>query len=141
MLNEQFNQNHDPRVVADFKREVWNAMDHCPTLIPDTVAVLDQYIGQKKLAVGTGSARDHAVELLTHHGILPKLNALVTATDVHHGKPHPETFLQAASQVGVAPEKCVVFEDTHIGQQAAQAAGMACVLVVNGKIVPELIVG
>src|SRR5262249_38655789 len=41
----------------------------------------------------------------------------------------PEGFLLAASRLVVAPESCLVFEDTEMGIQAARAAGMASVKV------------
>lgn len=134
ILNEKFDLDHDPLIVAKYKREVWNAMDHSPTLIASTAEVFHHYLGSKKIAVGTGAERSHAEELLEKHGLLHHLGALVTANDVTNGKPHPETFLTAAKLIGVAPEKCVVFEDTLIGKQAASAAGMACIFVQNGKI-------
>ncbi|MDO6719602.1 beta-phosphoglucomutase family hydrolase [Psychrosphaera sp. 1_MG-2023] len=134
ILNEKFGLNHDSLVVAKYKRDVWNAMDHSPTLIASTAAVFHHYLDSKKIAVGTGAERSHAEELLAKHGLLEHLGALVTANDVTNGKPHPETFLTAAKLIGVPPEKCVVFEDTIIGKQAATAAGMACILVENGKI-------
>ena len=51
-----------------------------------------------------------------------------------HGKPHPETFLTVARQMGIEPSNCVVFEDTEIGRQAARDAGMDCIMVNNGEI-------
>lgn len=39
-------------------------------------------------------------------------------------KPEPDLYLYAASQLGVHPEECVVVEDSHLGVQAAIAAGM-----------------
>lgn len=53
--------------------------------------------------------------------------ALVGSEDVTHGKPHPEVFLMAAQKLGVAPEKCLVFEDSPAGVEAARRAGMKCV--------------
>ena len=46
-------------------------------------------------------------------------------------KPDPEPFLIAAERLGVKPEDCLVFEDTEMGIQAATAAGMASVKVLQ----------
>ncbi|MFI9115807.1 HAD family hydrolase [Streptomyces venezuelae] len=47
-----------------------------------------------------------------------------SAEDVGRGKPAPDLFLHAAARMGVAPERCVVVEDSRLGVQAALAAGM-----------------
>ncbi|MFJ6424067.1 MULTISPECIES: HAD family phosphatase [Streptomyces] len=47
-----------------------------------------------------------------------------SAEDVGRGKPAPDLFLHAAARRGVAPERCVVVEDSRLGVQAAVAAGM-----------------
>src|SRR6266404_3619910 len=48
-----------------------------------------------------------------------------------HLKPVPEAFLLAAARLGVGPESCLVFEDTEMGIQAATAAGMASVKILQ----------
>jgi sugar-phosphatase len=48
---------------------------------------------------------------------------LVTADQVTRGKPHPEPFLEGAGLLGLAPEDCVVFEDSSSGAKAGRAAG------------------
>src|SRR6266700_7449485 len=50
--------------------------------------------------------------------------AIVSAEDVHRGKPDPEVYLVAASRVGVAPERCIVVEDAVAGIEGARRAGM-----------------
>ncbi|MFI1161702.1 HAD family hydrolase [Streptomyces sioyaensis] len=47
-----------------------------------------------------------------------------SAQDVGRGKPAPDLFLHAAREMGVAPERCAVVEDSPLGVQAAVAAGM-----------------
>ncbi|GGU08575.1 MULTISPECIES: HAD family hydrolase [Streptomyces] len=49
---------------------------------------------------------------------------IFSAEDVGRGKPAPDLFLHAAARMGVAPERCVVVEDSRLGVQAAIAAGM-----------------
>jgi HAD superfamily hydrolase (TIGR01509 family) len=46
--------------------------------------------------------------------------------DVGRGKPAPDLFLAAAAAEGMAPDACVVVEDSVVGVQAAMAAGMDC---------------
>jgi HAD superfamily hydrolase (TIGR01509 family) len=46
-----------------------------------------------------------------------------SASNVARGKPHPDIFLLAAEQLGVAPRACVVIEDSVGGITAARAAG------------------
>jgi beta-phosphoglucomutase-like phosphatase (HAD superfamily) len=50
--------------------------------------------------------------------------AVFSAFSVERGKPHPDLFLHAASEMGARPEGCVVIEDTPSGVMAAVAAGM-----------------
>ena len=54
-------------------------------------------------------------------------SAVVTADDVENHKPAPDTFLLCAERMGIAPERCVVFEDADFGLQAARRAGMDAV--------------
>ncbi|MFE9023424.1 HAD family hydrolase [Streptomyces sp. NPDC007808] len=49
---------------------------------------------------------------------------IFSSQDVGRGKPAPDLFLYAAERMGVAPERCVVVEDSPLGVQAAMAAGM-----------------
>ena len=66
---------------------------------------------------------------------------IVSADDVHRGKPDPEVFLAAASRVGVSPERCIVVEDAVAGVQGARSAGMRSIGISrNGKHLPADIV-
>jgi HAD superfamily hydrolase (TIGR01509 family) len=50
--------------------------------------------------------------------------AITTREDVSRGKPHPDLFLLAAQRAGMAPEDCIVIEDSTHGVEAAKRAGM-----------------
>ncbi|MBA3543397.1 MAG: HAD family phosphatase [Chthoniobacterales bacterium] len=67
--------------------------------------------------------------VLTRIGLQNAFRAIVSAEDVMHGKPHPEVFAKAGQRLGMAAERCVVFEDAHVGIEAAHAAGMKVVAV------------
>ncbi len=64
------------------------------------------------------------LDLLGMNGLF---DFIVSAEDVSRGKPAPDVFLCAAEKIGVAPARCVVFEDAPVGIAAARAAGMKVV--------------
>jgi beta-phosphoglucomutase family hydrolase len=67
--------------------------------------------------------------------------AVVSAEDVHRGKPDPEVYLSAAAAVGVPPERCIVIEDALAGIEGARRAGMRSIGVSrDGKHLPADIV-
>jgi HAD superfamily hydrolase (TIGR01509 family) len=76
------------------------------------------------MGCGTGSIREIALKTLKTLALDDLFTVLVTADDVVHPKPAPDTFLQCAEALGVVPEYCQVFEDGDSGLEAARAAGM-----------------
>jgi beta-phosphoglucomutase-like phosphatase (HAD superfamily) len=97
--------------------------------IEPVVALAREYHGVKPLAVASGGHRRIVLTTLRALGIVDLFAAIVTAEDYRRGKPAPDPFLEAALRLGVAPERCLVFEDTVTGIAAATAAGMQSVLV------------
>lgn len=88
-------------------------------------------------AVASSSGREWVEGWLKHHGILHEFRCVRTADDVRATKPAPDLFLSAAACLGIAPEDCLVFEDSPNGVRAARAAGMRCVAV-PGAIAAQL---
>ena len=58
---------------------------------------------------------------------LPLPTGIVPIDEIRNGKPDPEGFLHAAAHLGVAPEECIVFEDTRPGIDAGLNGGMQVV--------------
>jgi beta-phosphoglucomutase len=81
------------------------------------------------LAIGSAAIPFNIDFVLDTLGIRPYFSAIVSADDVTLSKPHPETFLKAAQQLGVAPADCLVFEDVPKGVEAATRAGMPAVVL------------
>ncbi|MGE7958043.1 HAD-IA family hydrolase [Pseudomonas sp. NPDC089530] len=87
---------------------------------------------QVPIAVGTSSSRQSFAQKTTRHGDWFALfDTIVTADDPEVGaaKPAPDIFLTAARRLGVAPEDCLVFEDSPFGVTAAKAAGMTAIAI------------
>lgn len=82
-----------------------------------------------KMAIASAAIKFNIDFVVDNLKIRSYFGALVSADDVTKSKPHPETFLKAAEQLSVAPEDCLVFEDVPKGVEAAQNAGMDCLVI------------
>lgn len=93
-----------------------------------------------KIAVGTSSSSQSFAQKTTlHRDWFALFDTIVTADDPEVGaaKPAPDIFLTAARRLGVAPEDCLVFEDSPFGVTAAKAAGMTAVAVPDAAMADE----
>jgi HAD superfamily hydrolase (TIGR01509 family) len=101
-------------------------------LMPGVERVVRELHGRGiTLAITTSAAGDAVDLLLRRFGIRELFALIVDGSEVAAGKPDPEGYLLTARKLEVAPEDCVVFEDSRIGVLAAKAAGMYCVGVRN----------
>jgi beta-phosphoglucomutase family hydrolase len=89
-------------------------------------------------AIGSSTHRLNIDTILSVIGLENYFAAIVTAEDVSRGKPDPEVFLAAAGRIGVAPNRCVVFEDALVGIEAAHRGGMKVVAVATTNSIEKL---
>jgi HAD superfamily hydrolase (TIGR01509 family) len=92
--------------------------------IDPVITVAAAHRGKLPLAVASGGYRDTVTRTLDRLELCDWFDALVTAEDTARHKPEPDVFLEAAKRLGADPVRCVVFEDTDIGLEAARRAGM-----------------
>lgn len=98
-------------------------IDHLQTL-DAIVDVARRHHGRMPMAVASGGIRPVIDRQLAKMGIADLFDAIVTAEDTQKHKPEPDVFLEAARRLGVDPTKCLVFEDSPLGFDAADRAGM-----------------
>lgn len=117
----------DAQAVAAAKYEAF--FPHVPSVkrIDAIVSIAEAFHGKVPMAVATGGRIKPATMTIEHTGIGHLFDAVVTADDVAHHKPHPETYLKAAELLGVNPERCRAYEDAVPGIESAKAAGMEVV--------------
>jgi len=82
-------------------------------------------------ALASGADPEIIAAVLEATALADAFGAVVSADEVERGKPQPDVFLEAARRLGVAPERCLVIEDSLFGVRAGRAAGMVVVLVPN----------
>jgi putative hydrolase of the HAD superfamily len=86
-----------------------------------------------KLAVASSSPHSWVDTHLTRLGLFHQFDTIICGDDVAPGrtKPNPDLFLKALDQLSVQANEAMVFEDSPNGIEAANAAGIAVVLVPN----------
>jgi len=94
------------------------------TAIQPVISIAAAHLGKLPMAVASGGYRDTITRTLDRLVIRDWFDAMVTAEDTARHKPDPDVFLEAAKRLNVDAAKCIVFEDTDIGLEAARRAGM-----------------
>ena len=96
-------------------------------VIPTSVQMLKRLAATHPVAIVSGSPRADVEEAVSLLDAKAHVAFVLGAEDYFPGKPSPAGFLLGAERLGVAPNTCLVFEDSQAGVAAAKAAGMWCV--------------
>jgi mannitol-1-/sugar-/sorbitol-6-phosphatase len=112
------------------KLEALEAADHAGVAVMPGAIDLIHAIPDGRWGVVTSGRRNLAAARLQLAGI-PSPPAMVTASDVMNGKPHPEPYLKGAELLGVNPAECLVIEDAPAGIRSAHAAGMKVIALAS----------
>lgn len=129
-LHREFGVKLDPRrIVHDAESFLDKHLDEVQPV--EEVVALARHAKSRGLgvAVASGGYGPHVRRTLKAIGLEHFFPVVTTVEEVRFAKPAPDLFLLAAARLGVDPKKCLVLEDSPRGREAAEAAGMACLMV------------
>ncbi|MEO2099456.1 MAG: beta-phosphoglucomutase [Flavobacteriaceae bacterium] len=92
------------------------------------------FLNKKRIKIGLGSASKNAKVILDRLELTSYFEVIIDGNQVEKSKPDPEVFLKGSTALQIAPEYCVVFEDSASGILAAKAAGMTAIALGNPKV-------
>lgn len=97
---------------------------------PGAEALLSE-LREKKItaAIATASDLERTERYLKRVGLLNYFDKLISATQVAEGKPAPDIYLYACSELGLSPEQCIAVEDSPNGVLSAYGAGLRVIMV------------
>lgn len=128
-LMAEFAAQHDialdlARVVSDSRQITVERAEQVAVENPPVAALARRLRGKVPMAVGSNAETDVVRAILRGAGLATLFDVVVTVVEARHPKPSPAIFLLAAERLAVAPDECLVLEDSEQGFQAAIAAGM-----------------
>lgn len=97
--------------IVDFKKGAQEFLEKCLS-------------ESKKMAVATSNSRALVEAAGKRLGFNKYFDAVITSDEIIYGKPAPDVYLKAASEISIEPDRCLVFEDLCQGIKAGKAAGM-----------------
>ena len=115
--------------IAEIKEGYFHEALPQLTAVAEVLEHIEDAHGRIPFAIVSGGGRQSVARSLAQLDLLQRFDLLICAEDYTRSKPHPEPYLLAAERLGVAPEHCLVFEDTDLGVEAAKAAGMKWIKV------------
>jgi beta-phosphoglucomutase-like phosphatase (HAD superfamily) len=100
--------------------------------IDSVTSIARAFEGRMPLAVASGGPRVIVMATLHAMKLASLFDTIVTIEDVEKPKPAPDLFIEAARRLRVAPESCLVFEDSQEGLEAAKRCSMKACDVIGG---------
>ncbi len=100
-------------------------------LFPEAVRLLKQLSSSFRLAIASGSWATDIRHILRNANALDLIPVILGKESAKREKPFPDIFLNAAEKLGHSPAECFVLEDALKGMNAANDAGMACIIIKN----------
>ena len=137
IIAERFGVALPPTFVGDYRAALRDAFADGLRTTPGLLDMLGQLACPA--CVATSSSAPRAANTLEALGLADRFNANVfTASEVARGKPAPDLFLLAASEMSVPPERCLVIEDSAVGVEAGLAAGMRVWRYAGGSHIADI---
>jgi len=125
--------NIDPIELRKQKFEVYSQF--CQSgeikLFPEAINLVNRLAENHKIAIASGSWADDIEHILRNSNALNLIPVILGKESAKREKPFPDIFLNAANKLDCEPKECFVLEDALKGLNAAEAAGMPCIILKN----------
>lgn len=130
-FKERFSLPESVEEIKEEWREMADDFYHNKIALKEGVREVLRFFRDRgmKIGIATSNSRDLVNTMLQKHEIGEYFDGIRTSCEVPRSKPYPDVYLQAARDLGVEPEDCLVFEDTVAGSTAARDAGMKIIVV------------
>jgi beta-phosphoglucomutase family hydrolase len=124
ILKNLFGYQFDSESVIAKRQKHYQSLINTVKEVRAVAEIVHNHHGKTPLAVASGGESIVLETTLNNISLRQFFDVVVSIDDVEKGKPEPDIFLLAAQRLGVAPQDCIVYEDSDEGLNAAARAGM-----------------
>lgn len=117
--------------ISERKKQLFKEIEDTRLIegVPDLIKMLNECKCLK--AIVTGAAKKE-IELTIDKMIgLKNFDVVVSGEDVEAGKPNSDPFVVALQKMNIKSSECIVVENAPLGVEAANKAGIRCILTLN----------
>jgi HAD superfamily hydrolase (TIGR01509 family) len=123
-----------------WKDEIFRSMEHRIEPIPGAVEFVEELSRLRvACAIATSASEIRTFATVERMGLSDCFAAVVTASDVTAGKPHPMVYSLACERLNLLPEQALAFDDAPSGIKSARSAGMRCIGVSSNGLRHQLL--
>jgi HAD superfamily hydrolase (TIGR01493 family) len=124
ILKDSFGYQFDSEPVIANRQHHYQSLICTVKEVQAVAEIVRSHYGKVPMAVASGGEKVVLEATLKNIGLNKFFDIVVSIDDVKRGKPEPDIFLLASQRLGVAPQDCIVYEDSDEGLEAARRAGM-----------------
>ncbi|PSB11345.1 hypothetical protein C7B62_06005 [Pleurocapsa sp. CCALA 161] len=124
ILKNLFGYQFDSASVIAKRQKHYQSLINTVKEVRAVAEIVHSHYGKMPMGVASGGERIVLEATLNNISLRKFFDVVVSIDDVERGKPEPDIFLLAAQRLGVAPQDCIVYEDSDGGLEAARRARM-----------------
>jgi HAD superfamily hydrolase (TIGR01509 family) len=129
-------RGHDARAIDDLRaardRRYLALISASDVVMPGVAELIPALASRYRLAIVSSSEPEPFARAHARSGLLRHFELVLTREHYLNSKPDPEPYRRAVEQLGLAPARCLVIEDSERGLIAAKAAGLRCWVIPSG---------
>ena len=117
--------------ISKRKKQIFKEIENTPLIegVNDLIKELNECDCLK--AIVTGAAKNEIEATIDKMIGLKNFDIVISGEDVDQGKPHSTPFVSALQKMNIKPSECIVVENAPLGVEAANNAGIKCIITLN----------
>lgn len=113
---------------------IFDSIDYMAIFRSEVLEVMDRLKEMGlRLAVASSTNIEQVEKILRENGVASRMERIISGSTFKRSKPDPKVYLYTAEQLGLAPEECLVIEDSTVGITAGHRAGMTVAALIDDR--------